>query len=398
MKTRVKAFVAMILVSGVVFSAVSRIYVTPNGSIELLNPAPNNWPNSVMIYGNLWLANSNTTPSSLAGDLLAFGNILTYRNVHAVGNVYGAAKHFVHPHPTDDTKVIRYTAMESGDALTIVRGTAKTVNGEATIKLPEHFSLVTSAMEPVTVILTPVGAPALLYTKLASKDEIVVAVGNEFRDVEFAYQVTGIRDGFENQTVIVDETKLGTETSVREDVQERIDAYNERVQARQEEMRNRRTEEFESERPAESNEINGVNTNGAMETVPTFNPAAAPNSVNNEAEATVAAAAPTETLTTEFIAGPNPADRRAGAVMNFFYQGRPIKNGQIKIYNAAGYVVNKIKINNGALGSQPDNLVASWDLTDKRGRLVPVGTYLVKGVLVTKDGKRERVLVTVGIR
>jgi hypothetical protein len=42
--------------------------------------------------------------------------------------------------------------------------------------------------------------------------------------------------------------------------------------------------------------------------------------------------------------------------------------------------------------------IASWDLTDKKGRLVSEGTYLVKGVLLTRDGKREKVSITVGVR
>jgi hypothetical protein len=151
-------------------------------------------------------------------------------------NVSGP-KNFIHPHPTDDSKVIRYVATESSEALTLARGTAKTVNGEATIKLPEHFSLVTSGNAPITVIITPEGAPVLLYTKEKSKNQIVVAMKKsdftEFRDVEFAYQVTGVRDGFENQEVIIDEDKLNeVDSRPKNEVQKRIDAHRERAQAR----------------------------------------------------------------------------------------------------------------------------------------------------------------------
>ncbi|MDR3013001.1 MAG: hypothetical protein LBU70_07310 [Chitinispirillales bacterium] len=396
MKTRIKAFLAVVLVGGVVFSAMAtRVQIDLDGGIGIYGPAPTNLA-GVVIRGDLWLSNFNTT-SPTAGLLWATGNIITSSNIHAIGDIYGRTKFFVHPHPTNDTKVIRYITVESGEALTVVRGTAKTVNGEATIKLPEHFSLVTSAMEPVTVILTPIGAPALLYTRQASKDEIVVAIGNDFRDVEFAYQVTGIRDGFENQTVIMDEEKLDTETTIREDVLERINAYNERVRARQEEMRSKRMGESEYfEQPAEFNEINIPNTNRETETTPTFNQPAQQNYINNETA--VATPTATETLTGEFVAGPNPADRRAGAVMNFFYRGEPIRNGQLKIYDDAGKVVNKIKINDRMPGDQPNSWVALWDLTDRRGRLVSEGTYLVRGTLVTQDGKRERVMITVGVR
>ncbi|MDR3013057.1 MAG: hypothetical protein LBU70_07590 [Chitinispirillales bacterium] len=397
MKARIKAFLAVILVGGVVFSAMAHIRIHSNGNIQLQIPnvGPLRWTD---VFGSLWLLQQSNIGGDLFtdGKLDVFKDIITYENIFAQGDIYGRAKFFVHPHPTDDTKVIRYITVESGEALTVVRGMAKTANGEATIKLPEHFSLVTSAMEPITVILTPIGAPALLYTRQASKDEIVVAVGNDFRDVEFAYQVTGIRDGFENQTPIVSEAKLGTETTVREDVLERINVHNERARTQREEMRSRGGEELEHfEQPIELNEINTPNINMETETTPIFNPAIQ-NNINNEAS--VAFAAPMETLTGEFVAGPNPADRRAGAVMNFFYRGEPIRNGQLKIYDDAGKVVNKIKINDRIPGGQPNSWVALWDLTDRRGRLVSEGTYLVRGTLVTQDGKRERVMITVGVR
>jgi hypothetical protein len=40
--------------------------------------------------------------------------------------------------------------------------------------------------------------------------------------------------------------------------------------------------------------------------------------------------------------------------------------------------------------------MGSWDLTDEKGRLVSEGTYLVKGVIKTSNGKSEKVSVIVG--
>jgi len=34
-----------------------------------------------------------------------------------------------------------------------------------------------------------------------------------------------------------------------------------------------------------------------------------------------------------------------------------------------------------------------WDLRDAKGRIVPKSTYLVKGVVVGVDGKKEKVSV-----
>jgi len=42
--------------------------------------------------------------------------------------------------------------------------------------------------------------------------------------------------------------------------------------------------------------------------------------------------------------------------------------------------------------------VGRWDLTDRKGRPVSEGTYLVKGTLKTLDGKTEKVSVVLGVR
>lgn len=141
------------------------------------------------------------------------GDMITYGNL----SVYGA-KNFLHPHPTDSTKIIKYIAIESGEALTVARGTAKTVNGASEIVLPEHFTLVTSTKAPVTVIVTPEKVPALLYVKEKSTEKIVIGMKSadhfEFGDIEFAYQVTGVRDGFEDEQIIVEEENLSGEKSL----------------------------------------------------------------------------------------------------------------------------------------------------------------------------------------
>jgi hypothetical protein len=123
---------------------------------------------------------------------------------------------------------------------TITRGIAKPVNGEAKITLPEHFSLVTCKNEPLTVIVTPDGAPVLLYTKQKNTQEIVIAMSaadlKKYKDVEFSYQVTGVRDGFEKQEVIISEDKLYSQTDKSEwegtEVGKRIKAHTERANAK----------------------------------------------------------------------------------------------------------------------------------------------------------------------
>ncbi len=169
------------------------------------------WLYSNAIYNNGW--------ATIIGNTTIWGDLLVY-----------GTKYFVHPHPTDSAKLIKYIAIESGEALTIARGTSKTVNGQATIALPEHFSLVTSADVPITVLITPKRVPALLYTKEESKERIIVAMKEsdffEFHDVEFAFQVTGVRDGFEDGEVIVDIAKQDKPGSISG----KRAAYNETVE------------------------------------------------------------------------------------------------------------------------------------------------------------------------
>jgi len=236
MKTQVKAFAAAVLLSGIVFNAVSQINLNASTTTFREYNSPTGF---TYHYGDLQVIGGSTGTTwgwFTANRIYSNG----FANIYGDLNVSGS-KNFIHPHPTNESKLIRYVAIESGEALTMARGTAKTVNGQVTIELPEHFSLVTNKTEPLTVILTPKGAPAVLYTKESNREKVLVAMKasdySEFRDVEFAYQITGIRDGFENQEVIIDEDKLDSANNIREDVQKRIDAFAERSRAKREEKK-----------------------------------------------------------------------------------------------------------------------------------------------------------------
>jgi len=244
MKVPVKMLLAAVFVGAAVFGAGAQtMSVQQDGSVVFINSQNKVTTKLNNSQGNLYLGygiNGGTT----IGHFFAYGaeidGTIYGRTLSLSSNLYVTGiKSFIHPHPTDDSKIIKYIAIESGEALTLACGTAKTVNGEATVALPEHFSLCTSKDAPVTVILTPEGAPVLLYTKQKSKEKIVVAMKKSdltaFGDVEFAFQVTGVRDGFENQDVIVDLEKLYAPKqdngTVKNDVQKRIDALNEKTKA-----------------------------------------------------------------------------------------------------------------------------------------------------------------------
>jgi len=115
---------------------------------------------------------------------------------------------------------------------------------------------------------------------------------------------------------------------------------------------------------------------------------------------------PEEGLTREYtinkarsgvIAGPNPAMKQAGTV-KFYREGKRIVDCELRIYDATGNVVNRVKITDKALNSQSRRLVGSWDLTNKNGRSVSGGTYLLKGVVKTLDGTKVKVSAILGVR
>lgn len=112
------------------------------------------------------------------------------------------AKNFIHPHPHDPSKQIRYTSLEAGESGVYWRGSAVTQNGRAVIELPEHFTLVAHE-ENLTATITPVGSWAPLFVEEVTNTTLVVALDDRFgdADTEFDFVIHGIRDGFEDYEV-----------------------------------------------------------------------------------------------------------------------------------------------------------------------------------------------------
>jgi hypothetical protein len=131
----------------------------------------------------------------------AVAGYLGYKNgansygVYSVGNTGATGtKSFIEPHPTDATKEIRYVSLEGPEAGTYFRGTARTVNGFATIEVPESFRMVT-AEEGLTAVVTATGQLAQIAVISKSLDKIVVQSSH---DVAFDYVVNGVRRAFQN--------------------------------------------------------------------------------------------------------------------------------------------------------------------------------------------------------
>jgi hypothetical protein len=102
-------------------------------------------------------------------------------------------------------------------------------------------------------------------------------------------------------------------------------------------------------------------------------------------------------LTGELIAGPNPVGQSAS--INFFRQGKRIKNCTLTIYNASGDLVKKIVVvDDNAANVFVKRRVGLWDLTNAAGKPVPAGAHIVKGAITVIGGKRENISLVVGVR
>ena len=126
-------------------------------------------------------------------------------HVYVDGNqVVTGTKSFVQPHPTDASKEIVYVCLEGGENGVYVRGSGQLNNGRATIKLPEHFSLVAAKRGITTQVTSTDGkAKAYLWVERVSPEQIVVVeAGNGTSDASFDYLVMGVRTGFENHEAI----------------------------------------------------------------------------------------------------------------------------------------------------------------------------------------------------
>jgi hypothetical protein len=76
-----------------------------------------------------------------------------------------------------------------------------------------------------------------------------------------------------------------------------------------------------------------------------------------------------------------------------------IKGGALYVYGPTGSRVKKISVRDGsASGNMERRKIGEWDLTGYGGRVVSEGSYAVKGIVTTKDGKKRKVSVVLGVR
>jgi hypothetical protein len=111
----------------------------------------------------------------------------------------------------------------------------------------------------------------------------------------------------------------------------------------------------------------------------------------------LAPAAAVDLTTASTAAGPNPVSR-SGGLVRFYRRGGPPSRGTLKVFDASGRLVRKIRISDPGETGASDREVGSWDLRDTRGRLVAEGAYLVRGAVKAPGGKSERVSLVLGVR
>jgi len=108
-----------------------------------------------------------------------------------------------------------------------------------------------------------------------------------------------------------------------------------------------------------------------------------------------AVVAPISVVAGEFTVGPNPVAKVAGKV-NFFWQGKALSGGTLYVFDGSGNVVTRVAVSDR--GTTTDRrAIAGWNLVDAKGRPVAEGTYLVKGALSGKDGKKVKVSSILGV-
>jgi hypothetical protein len=116
-------------------------------------------------------------------------------------------KHFVQAvEAPSGTKEVTYTAVESGKVRTEDSGVVDLEDGTGVIDLPEHFQLVTSEEEPLTIQLTPY-ADERVHPQVVDRSLERIEIkdfGDGSGDYTVSYTVKGVREGFEDDSIVSD--------------------------------------------------------------------------------------------------------------------------------------------------------------------------------------------------
>jgi len=128
---------------------------------------------------------------------------LFIRSNTGLTELFADVKHFKMDHPEDPGKEIWYASVEGPEAAAYIRGTAKLVDGECQVELPDHFLQVANEAT-MTVILTPLywdtyGLAVAEKSDIGFKVKELKGANGNF---EFDWEVKCVRSGFEDYKVI----------------------------------------------------------------------------------------------------------------------------------------------------------------------------------------------------
>jgi hypothetical protein len=123
----------------------------------------------------------------------AVGGSSAYWAVYAAGDLAASGtKYFIHPHPTDPSRIIKFVCLEGNENGTYFRGKTRLVNRRAEIDIPVEWQEVTAA-DSITVQVTAIRSLTRIAVMEQTRERIVV-IGDA--DCEFNYVVNGVRRGF----------------------------------------------------------------------------------------------------------------------------------------------------------------------------------------------------------
>lgn len=103
-------------------------------------------------------------------------------------------------------KEVTYNAVEAGRVRTEATGTVEIDDGRVEVELPDHFSMVTSEDEEISVHLTPHAETKAhpQVVECTTEQLIVEDFSGEADEYSLSYTVKGIREGFEDKEIVGD--------------------------------------------------------------------------------------------------------------------------------------------------------------------------------------------------
>ena len=130
------------------------------------------------------------------------------------GEVWGAWKSFIVPHPNNEDVMIRYTALEGPTPDMYIRGSVVLSAGRATVEFPEHFAALANP-ENITISLTPWSADSLGVAVDYSdqKGFQIVELHQGAGEYRVDYVVHALRAGYEDYGVYLSRYDTASSTT-----------------------------------------------------------------------------------------------------------------------------------------------------------------------------------------